>query len=219
MEKLLQNKKLLIFIVVAFLAVLVICVGFILGRGSKPSSNNEGDLSGNTSVDTENPNSTEGESPVRKNMLIIDNDDYSLKMDLLGTWKEYLLPIDERDKYQAFMIPDTTTEAIPYFYILIEKDDISTGRISEEDILYELKSDNPSFELEQILNGSTNDITKYNVLYKTKQGRNETKNYLTVMYIDGYKIYFTYSALDLAYSSERGYIDDMIDTVVFEPKT
>ena len=62
------------------------------------------------------------------------------------------------------------------------------------------------------------DTTKYIVTYNTVKDREETKNYLTIFYKDGYKISFIYSALDIAYASEKGYIDDMISTANFNIK-
>lgn len=221
MEKLLKNKKILIIgILVLILAIVVAAYVFVSGMGKGPGD----PVVDNPSVDTPIVDTNENmyitdENGNIKNVLVIDSEEYVLNMDLLGTWKEYLLPVDERDKYQAFMIPDKTSDAIPYFYILIEESaGVSSQDVVEQEIIYSLKDEFDSFELEQILKKTSNGATKYSITYNTTKNRAENKNYLTILYQDGYKISFTYSALSLAYAAEKGYIDDMIDTVYFETK-
>ena len=120
MERILKNKKILILIGLVFILILVMLAYSFTHNNKTPNIPP-------TPIDSENHEENPGDIYIRdengniKNVLVIDTDDYSLNMDLLGTWKEYLLPVDERDKYQAFMIPDKTSEAIPYFYILREK--------------------------------------------------------------------------------------------------
>ena len=219
MERILKNKKILILIGLVFILILVmLAYAFTHNNNKTPNIPS-------TPIDSENHEENPGDIYIRdengniKNVLVIDTDDYSLNMDLLGTWKEYLLPVDERDKYQAFMIPDKTSEAIPYFYILIEKSpSISSEAVVEEEIIYSLKNSYDSFKLEQISKKTDSDTTKYIVTYNTVKDREETKNYLTIFYKDGYKISFIYSALDIAYASEKGYIDDMISTANFNIK-
>lgn len=221
MEKLLKNKKILIVgILVLILAIVMVAYVFVSGMSKNPGNQ----VTDNPPVENVSPDVNEDmyitdENGNIKNVLVIDSEEYVLNMDLLGTWKEYLLPVDERDKYQAFMIPDKTSDAIPYFYILIEKSDaVASQNVVEQEIIYSLKDEFDSFELEQILKKTSNGATKYSITYNTTKNRSQNKNYLTILYQDGYKISFTYSALSLAYAAEKGYIDDMIDTVYFETK-
>ena len=219
MDKLLKNKKLLILGLLVVILAVVVCAYMFIGGGSEQPVQQPD----NNQV-VENPAKDEDiyirdESGNIKNVLVIDTEEYVLNMDLLGTWKEYLLPTDERDKYQAFMIPDKVSDAIPYFYILIEESPkVSSEAIIEEEIIYSLRDEYDSFELEQILKKSGSGFTKYSVTYNTIKNRTENKNYLTIIYQDGYKISFTYSALSIAYAAEKGYIDDMINTFTFETK-
>lgn len=219
MDKLMQNKKIVALVLLVLLLAIVVIAYMFVGAGNDTKNPIEDN---NTVV--ENPEVTDDmyirdENGNIKNVLVIDTEEYHLSMDLLGTWKEYLLPIDERDKYQAFMIPDKTSDAIPYFYILIEESPkVSNETVIEEEIIYSLKNEYDSFELEQILKKTGSGFTKYSITYKTIKDRAENKNYLTIIYQDGYKISFTYSALSIAYAAEKGYIDDMIDTFSFEKK-
>jgi len=219
MGKLMQNKKIIALILLVLLLGIVLIAYKFVGTGSTPNN----PVEDNGPV-IENPEVIDDiyirdEEGNIKDVLIIDTEEYHLSMDLLGTWKEYLLPIDQRDKYQAFMIPDKTSDAIPYFYILIEESPkITNETVIEEEIIYSLKDEYDSFELEQILKKNGSDYTKYSITYKTIKDRAENKNYLTIIYQDGYKISFTYSALSIAYAGEKGYIDDMIDTFEFFKK-
>lgn len=219
MDKLMQNKKIIALIFLVLLLGVVLIAYKFVGTG-----NNSDDPVGDDVPVVENPEITDDiyirdEEGNIKDVLIIDTEEYHLSMDLLGTWKEYLLPIDQRDKYQAFMIPDKTSDAIPYFYVLIEESPkITNESVIEEEIIYSLKDEYDSFELEQILKKNGSGYTKYSITYKTIKNRAENKNYLTIIYQDGYKISFTYSALSIAYAGEKGYIDDMIDTFEFTTK-
>ena len=218
MEKLLNNKRILIIGALTVLLVIVIVVGLIMGRGHSGGVNPDTEVT--TPIEDESEdNYMRDENGAIKNVLIIDNEEYKLTMDLLGTWKEYLLPTDERDKYQAFMIPDKVSDTIPYFYILIEPSEVVTNEaVIEQEIIYNIKNQFDSFELESVSKKNTDTFTKYSVTYKTTKSREESKNYVTIVYKDGYKISFTYSALSIAYAAEKGYIDDMISTFDFEIK-
>lgn len=219
MEQILKNKKIVIVIALVLLLAVVVGVYMMMPKPENPDI-------GNTPPVIEGVNKPDGddiyirdENGNIKNVLVIDTEEYSLQMDLLGTWKEYLLPVDERDRYQAFMIPSKVSEVIPYFYVLIEESpEVNSEALVEEEIIYSLKKEFDSFELEQILKKAEVDGTRYSITYNTVKNREETKNYLTIFYQDGYKISFTYSALDIAYAAEKGYIDDMIKTVVFQTK-
>ena len=221
MGKLMQNKKIIALCLLELLLAIVVVAYMLVGPGGdtkNPVENN------NDNPVVESPETTDDmyirdENGNIKNVLVIDNEEYHMSMDLLGTWKEYLLPTDQRDKYQAFMIPDKTSDAIPYFYVLIEESPkINSETVIEEEIIYSLKNEYDSFELEQILKKTGSGFTKYSITYKTIKDRAENKNYLTIIYQDGYKISFTYSALSIAYAAEKGYIDDMINTFEFEKK-
>ena len=205
MEKLLNNKRILIIGALTVLLVIVIGVGLIMGRGHSGGVNPDTEVT--TPIEDENEdNYMRDENGAIKNVLIIDNE-------------EYLLPTDERDKYQAFMIPDKVSDTIPYFYILIEPSEVVTNEaVIEQEIIYNIKNQFDSFELESVSKKNTDTFTKYSVTYKTTKSREESKNYVTIVYKDGYKISFTYSALSIAYAAEKGYIDDMISTFDFEIK-
>lgn len=219
MEKLMRNKKIIALVLLVVLLVIVVVAYMFIGSGNrsnKPIENNQPVIETPEKTDDMYIRDENGEI---KNVLTIDTEEYRIDMDLLGTWKEYLLPIDQRDKYQAFMIPDKTSDVIPYFYILVEKSPkVTSESVIEEEILYSLKDEYDSFELEQILKKTGSNTTKYSITYKTIKDRAENKNYLTIVYKDGYKISFTYSALSIAYAAEKGYIDDMIDTFEFTLK-
>jgi hypothetical protein len=215
-----QNKKAIVIVVLVALLLFVFSAYLLLGSSSLNSNEKPGESQTPVvEVPENNDIYIRDENGEIKNVLVIETEDYRMNMDLLGTWKEYLLPIDERDKYQAFMIPDKTSDAIPYFYILIEKSPVITSStVIEEEIMYSLRSEYDSFELEQLSKKTSGDSTKYHATYKIIKDKSEYKNYLTIKYKDGYKISFIYSALSIAYANEKGYIDDMINTAEFTVK-
>ena len=218
MNKLLNNKKLLIIISLVLLLVIVIGAYVVVSTLNKNTGDSDPNIQSEENVLQSDEYIRDKDGNIKR-VLIIDNLKYKLEMDLLGTWKEYLLPVDQRDKYQAFLIPDKNTDAIPYLYISIdESESVESKDLVEQEIIYELRNDFDSFELEHITKKTTNDNIKYIVSYKTTKNKEEIKNYQTIFYQDGYRISMTYSALSLAYSSEKGYIDDMIDTVTFKSK-
>lgn len=218
MNKLLNNKKILIIISLGLLLFIIASIYFFMLFLNKDSGSEIPSVPTETTTSPEDDYIRDENGNIKK-VLIIDNLEYKLQMDLLGTWKEYLLPIDQRDKYQAFLIPDKNSDAVPYFYISINKaESVESKELIENEIIYELRNDFDSFELEQIIKKSESDMVKYVVTYKTTKNKEEVKNYQTIFYQDGYKISLTYSALSLAYAGEKGYIDDMINTILFEKK-
>ena len=70
---------------------------------------------------TNNETETILEENSENKFLLIDTENYKIKMDIFGDWKTYSGQTELKDNTIAFLIPEDTLTDSPYFYITVEK--------------------------------------------------------------------------------------------------
>lgn len=190
----LKNKKKTIIVVVLIVILAVLAVFWILLSKNEKDGVKEPTVS-KTSSDLYIRNSS-GE--IQK-QLIVNTGKYNFVMDLYGPWKEYLGDMDDRDNYQAVLSPDKNS----WLYIKI-----NSKKLDKNSIMDSIRKKFKTVEFDSV----REEDNKCTFIYLTSdENKSIMKNY-TVSLNDnsGYQIVYSYSAPNISYSENKGYIDDMI---------
>lgn len=165
---------------------------------------------------------TEDETPiVDTQYLLVDTTDYQLKFKMLGNWKEYAGSASIREKAQGVLessADDTETDSA-YFYVLIEPYLTEEGITPKTKFTEQIQSSYESVAFDSISDLSKDDNIKIVYTYTITEDSAKIKNYQLTTIIDGYQVSFIYSAPELIYNIQKGYVNDMIDTAEFTIKT
>lgn len=189
--------------------ILILLLTFSL-TGCKDKKNNE-NVQNNENIQNEI------ESEVIENQyLLIDTENYEIKMDILGKWNTYSGKTDLRDGTVAFMIPGDSITDSPYFYITVNKYENVDNKPNKDYIVDILNAENEDLELESVYEFSN--PTQVQLTYSLSEPKQTIKAYQVSFIQDDYVISYVYKSPSLLYIQEKGYIDDMIDSAKFTKK-
>lgn len=167
-------------------------------------------------VPTPQPTPTQNNSDNEEKTMtmLVDTADYKLTFDILGEWEEYAGTSSVRDMAQAVLYSTTdNADNNVFFYTLINKYQEKEGETFKDRIVEDIKSRYDSVEFSSV--SDDNEGTRVTSIYKMTDGSDTIKNYQYSVLNNGYEISFVYSAPELIYDNQRGYINDMISTARF----
>lgn len=173
----------------------------------------------NKNENTKNPENVEQDVKteiIENEYLLIDTEEYEIKMDILGKWNTYSGKTDLRDGTVAFMIPGDSITDSPYFYITVEKYENKENKSNKDYIVDILNEENEDLELESVYEFTN--PTQVQLTYSLSETKQTIKAYQVSFIQDGYIISYIYKSPSLLYIQEKGYIDDMIDSAKFIKK-
>lgn len=145
--------------------------------------------------------------------MFIETENYSMTFDILGQWQEYAGTSSMRQESVA-MLTSSSDDSTAYFYIKIFP---KTSEITsvKDFIVSKIREKYSSVEFDSLTDASTDEKTKIIATYIVPEGNSSVKKYQLATVQDDYIICYIYSAPQLIYNSQKGYINDMIDSAVF----
>lgn len=161
-----------------------------------------------------NDNQAPSDNDVLENKkMFIETENYSMTFDILGQWQEYAGTSSIRQESVA-MLTSSSDDSTAYFYIKIYP---KTNEITsvKDFIVNKIREKYSSVEFDSLTDASTDEKIKIIATYIVPEGNNSVKKYQLATVQDDYIICYIYSAPQLIYNSQKGYVNDMIDSAVF----
>lgn len=161
-----------------------------------------------------NDNQAPSDNDVLENKkMFIETENYSMTFDILGQWQEYAGTSSIRQESVA-MLTSSSDDSTAYFYIKIYP---KTNEITsvKDFVVGKIREKYSSVEFDSLTDASTDEKTKIIATYIVPEGNSSVKKYQLATVQDDYIICYIYSAPQLIYNSQKGYVNDMIDSAVF----
>lgn len=161
-----------------------------------------------------NDNQAPSDNDVLENKkMFIETENYSMTFDILGQWQEYAGTSSIRQESVA-MLTSSSDDSTAYFYIKIYP---KTNEITsvKDFIVSKIREKYSSVEFDSLTDASTDEKIKIIATYIVPEGNSSVKKYQLATVQDDYIICYIYSAPQLIYNSQKGYVNDMIDSAVF----